>query len=136
MPHPSDSAPTRIDAFGVRPPPAFEIEASALSADISLLLLRGELDLAAAASLHARVEAMAATGGGMIIDVREVTFIDSSALRELLNARQAVARHGGRLVLSGASPGMQRLLDMTGTAALFDTTATRAQAIRRLRRPA
>jgi anti-anti-sigma factor len=129
MRHPSDLDPTRIDALGVKPPAAFEILASLVSEGVSLLLLRGELDLAAAAMLRSRVEA--AAGGGLIIDLREVTFIDSSALRELLNARTELERHGSRLVLSGVPAPVRRLLDMTGTAGLFETAETRVEAIRR-----
>jgi anti-anti-sigma factor len=129
MRHPSDLDPTRIDALGIRPPAAFSIEAAPLSDAVSLLLLRGELDLAAAAMLRARVEA--AAGAGLIIDLREVTFIDSSALRELLNARQALQRHGSRLVLSGVPASVRRLLAMTGTTGLFEMADTRAEAIRR-----
>jgi anti-anti-sigma factor len=129
MRHPSDLDPTRIDALGIRPPAAFQIQASVLSDAVSLLLLRGELDLAAAAMLRTRVEAAATRG--LIIDLREVTFIDSSALRELLNARQALERHGSRLVLSGVPAPVRRLLDLTGTARLFELAETRAEAIRR-----
>jgi anti-anti-sigma factor len=131
MQHPSDRDPTRIDALGIRPPAAFELASSDLGEGVSLLLLRGELDLSAAAALRARVEAAAASG--LIIDLREVTFIDSSALRELLNARQELERHGSRLVLSGVPATVRRLLDMTGTAELFETADTRAEAIRRFR---
>jgi anti-sigma B factor antagonist len=129
MRHPSDLDPTRIDALGIRPPAAFEIQASVLSDAVSLLLLRGELDLAAAAMLRTRVEAAATRG--LIIDLREVTFIDSSALRELLNARGELERHGSRLVLSGVPAPVRRLLDLTGTTHLFELAETRAEAIRR-----
>jgi anti-anti-sigma factor len=129
MRHPSERHPTRIDALGIRPPAAFEIEASAVGEAVSLVLLRGELDLAAAAALRARVDAAAA--GGLIIDLREVTFIDSSMLRELVNARHELRRHGSRLVLSGVPAAVRRLLDLTGTAELFETASTRAEAIRR-----
>jgi anti-sigma B factor antagonist len=129
MRHPSDLDPTRIDALGIRPPAAFEIQAMPLSDAVSLLLLRGELDLAAAAMLRTRVEA--AAGSGLIIDLREVTFIDSSALRELLNARQALELCGSRLVLSGVPASVRRLLAMTGTTGLFEMADTRAEAIRR-----
>jgi anti-anti-sigma factor len=129
MSRPSRRDPTRIDALGIRPPAAFEIESSQLRPGVSLLLCRGELDFAAAAVLRARVEALAATG--LIIDLREVTFIDASALRELLIARGALERHGSRLVLSGVPSSVQRLLDLTGIAGLFETAPTRVQAVKR-----
>jgi anti-anti-sigma factor len=130
MPRPSRREPTSIDALGIRPPAAFELETSEPHPGVALLLLRGELDFAAAAALRAQVAAVAAMR--LVIDLREVTFIDSSALRELLNARGELERHGGRLVLSGVPVSVQRLLDMTGTAALFESAPTRVQALRRL----
>jgi anti-sigma B factor antagonist len=129
MLHRPDPAPARVDTQGIRPPAAFEIVATPLRQGLALLLLRGELDLAAAASLRSQVDSVA--GMGLIIDLREVTFVDSSALRELLHARDALERRGGRLVLSGVPSAVQRLLELTGTAELFDTAPTRAQAIRR-----
>src|SRR3954467_6355302 len=101
MQHPSDSDPTRIDSLGIRPPAAFEIQASDLGEGVSLLLLRGELDLASAAGLRARVEAAAAAASGLITPPREVPFTAPWPLRELLTARGELPRHGSRLVLSG-----------------------------------
>jgi anti-sigma B factor antagonist len=68
-------------------------------------------------------------GSALVIDLRDVTFIDSSALRELLNARESAARDGRRIVLSGVPATVARLLEMTGTAELFETAPTRASAL-------
>jgi anti-sigma B factor antagonist len=125
----SDRQPTRIDAQGIRPPAAFVIERAAVRDDVTLLIFRGELDLAAAASMRSRVDALA--GSALVIDLRDVTFLDSSALRELLNARESVVRRGGRIVLSGVPVSVQRLLDMTGTSDLFETAPTRTSALAR-----
>ena len=130
MPNPSDPESTRIDARGIRPPAAFVVEHASVRGNVALLVFRGELDLAAATAMRARVESVAGTA--LVIDVRDVTFIDSSALRELLNAREAVVGSGRRLVLAGVPPSVQRLLDMTGTTELFETAPTRASALARL----
>jgi anti-anti-sigma factor len=98
---------------------------------VILLVFRGELDLAAAGAMRARVDSVAGTGSGLVIDLRDVTFIDSSALRELLNARETVVRRGQRIALSGVSASVRRLLEITGTAELFETAPTRASALAR-----
>lgn len=127
MHNPPDREPTRIDAHGIRPPDAFRIEEATVRKGVSLLVFRGELDLAAAAAMRRRVESVAATA--LVIDLRDVTFIDSSALRELLHARQNVEEAGGRMVLAGVPASVRRLLDLTGTAAMFETAPTRASAL-------
>jgi anti-sigma B factor antagonist len=129
MSHPPHREPTRIDALGIRPPAAFVIEHATVRDGVALLVFRGELDLAAAAAMRARVDSVA--GAGLVIDLRDVTFIDSSALRELINAHDTVVRRGGRIVLSGVPSIVRRLLEMTGTDELFEMAPTRASALAR-----
>ena len=75
------------------------------------MLLEGELDLAAAPVLRERFEEAAGAGPrGVVLDMAEVTFVDSSALRELLRAHAAVRAAGGELVLAGVGPAVARLL--------------------------
>jgi stage II sporulation protein AA (anti-sigma F factor antagonist) len=130
MQHPSDREPTRIDALGIRPPAAFEIEHATIDRGIALLVFRGELDLAAASVMRSRVEA--AAGDALVLDLHEVTFIDSSALRELLYARESLVRSGRRVVLAGVPVSVRRILEITGTGELFETAPTRAAALARL----
>jgi anti-sigma B factor antagonist len=122
-----DREPTRIDSFGIRPPDAFVIEQASVRHGVGLLVFRGELDLAAASAMRQRVESVAGTG--LVIDLRDVTFIDSSALRELLHARAAVVASGARIVLAGVPTNVRRLLELTGTDSLFETAPTRASAL-------
>jgi len=131
MPHPTDDRePTRIDAHGIKPPPAFTIEQANAGGGLTVLVLRGELDLASAAALRARTDAV--EGSGLVIDLAEVSFADSSALRELLHARMGLEQRGGRLILAGLHGSVQRLLEMTGTVELFELAATRDEALARL----
>jgi anti-anti-sigma factor len=127
MHNPPDREPTRIDAHGIRPPDAFVIDQAALRQGVALLVFRGELDLAAAAAMRQRVDSV--TGTDLVIDLRDVTFIDSSALRELLRAREAVTGSGARIVLAGAPAGVRRLLELTGTTELFELAPTRTSAL-------
>jgi anti-anti-sigma factor len=118
---------TSVDAIGIKPPPAFALEASVASGGASVLVLRGELDLAAAQAIREVVDA--AGRSGLVLGLRGVTFVDSSALRELLHARLALASHGGRLVLADVPRIVRRLLEITGTFELFETAPDVAAAL-------
>lgn len=88
---------------------------------LAIMALSGDLDMATAPILRenlARVE----DGGAVTImlDLSEVTFIDSSGLKEFLEARSRARDNGHRLLMSGASPAAQRLFELTGTRFLLD----------------
>jgi anti-sigma B factor antagonist len=88
---------------------------------VAVMAFSGELDVATAPILRenlARVEARGATT--IMLDLREVTFIDSSGLKEFLEARSRAKDNGHRLLMSGASPAAQRLFELTGTQFLID----------------
>ena len=118
---------TRIDAIGIKPPPAFSIDATTTASGISVLALDGEFDMAAAASIRALVDA--AGFRGLVLDLAGVTFVDSSALRELLHARLRLAERGGRLVLAAMPRVVTRLLEITGTIELFETASDAGAAV-------
>jgi anti-sigma B factor antagonist len=120
----------RIDARGIRPPAAYSIAEGDAPAGVSVIVLRGELDLAAAPVLRARVDE-AASGSVLVIDLAETTFIDSAVLKELLRARAELAAHDVRLVLAAVPPPVRRLLDLTRTSELFDDAPDVTKALAR-----
>jgi anti-sigma B factor antagonist len=123
--------PASIDARGIRPPAAYTIAEGEGPEGVSVIVLRGELDLAAAPILRARVdEAMA--GRAVVIDLAETTFIDSAVLKELLRARAELAANDVRLVLAAVPMPVRRLLDLTRTSELFDEAPDAATAITQL----
>jgi anti-anti-sigma factor len=119
--------PIRIDERGIRPPRAFSISDEAVEGAV-VIGLEGELDLAAAEPLRNHVDSTA--GNALVLDLRLVTFVDSSALRELLRARRTVEERGDRLVLAAIAPPLRRLFELTHTAPLFETAPTREAALR------
>jgi anti-anti-sigma factor len=50
----------------------------------------------------------------LVVDLSQVTFLDSSGIRVLIEADLAAMRHGGRVVVAGASGVVHRVLDVTG----------------------
>jgi anti-sigma B factor antagonist len=92
--------------------------------------LGGELDLAVAPDLRALLEDVASEGSQLVVvDVTDVSFIDSTVLREILRAHHAITGAGGRLVIAGPQPGVERLLQLTGTTEVFAITGTRDDAL-------
>lgn len=124
-----ESKHPRIDAFGIRPPDAYAIELTETDG-LAVLTLEGELDLASAPVLRARLEAAAAARGA-VLDMAEVTFVDSSALRELLRAARHFADADRPFVLAGVQPPVVRLLELTQTTGAFAHAGTVAQALER-----
>jgi anti-sigma B factor antagonist len=123
--------PATIDARGIRPPAAYAITEADAPAGVSVLVLRGELDLAAAPVLRARM-GEAASGHALVVDLTETTFVDSAILKELLRARAELDAQDVRLVLAGVPPPVRRLLDLTRTSELFEDAPDAATAVRRL----
>lgn len=64
-------------------------------ADTSVIRLHGELDMAAGGVLHTALRQALATGApSIVLDLTELTFVDSAGLSLFLGARnQAVAQH-------------------------------------------
>lgn len=118
----------------VRLPPPFEIDAVAVPdvPGVALLVLSGEFDLAAAATFRDRLLAAGRREGmhTVILDLTEVGFMDSSMLKELLRAH---AEMPGCILLAGMQPPVQRLLELTRTAAFFRSAPDRARALASVR---
>jgi anti-anti-sigma factor len=121
----------QIQGRGVDPADAFAIEVVPSVDGITVLALAGELDMAATPAVRERVEA-AAAGRGLVIDVSQVTFVDSSMLKELLRAATEFDRYGTPLVLAGVPDAVQRLFDLTKTSELFTHARDRDDALRLL----
>ena len=123
--------PPTVDVREITPPAAYSVSEAEAPAGVSVLVLSGELDLAAAPLLGARVDEVA-FGDALVIYLAETTFIDSAVLKELLRADAEIAARGGQLVLAGIPAPVRRLLDLTRTAARFDEAPDAATAVRRL----
>ena len=62
-----------------------------------------------------------ATDDHVVVDMADVTFIDSSGISVLLVARQHLNAAGRMLLISGPSIPVARVFELTGLGALFDT---------------
>jgi anti-sigma B factor antagonist len=80
----------------------------------------GEIDYGTADVVQSTVARFLEAGfSHIVIDLRRVTFLDSSGLRALIKARQAAAEREIGFSVAPGPPGIRRLFEVTGTAALF-----------------
>jgi anti-sigma B factor antagonist len=101
--------------------------------DIIVVLVRGEHDIYTAPALRDRLDEALGTGAvGVVVDLSGATFLDSSILGALLEARrQALERSLGYVVCLGEDPepGVARILEITGLVPVFPVVRARDEAI-------
>jgi anti-anti-sigma factor len=78
--------------------------------------VRGELDLASSPALEQELEGSAAQAPLVIVDLRELEFMDSTGLSVLVRAHQRAVEKGQRFAVVRGSQQVQRLLSLTGVA--------------------
>jgi anti-sigma B factor antagonist len=75
----------------------------------------GELDLSTGATLDRRLRELHESGSGrLVVDLRRLSFMDSSGLRLLLRWNEAVRADGAELSLIAGPPEIQRVFETTG----------------------
>lgn len=90
------------------------------AAGAPLVVARGEVDAATAATLAEHLDHAAASSAEAIsVDLSGVTFIDSSGLRVITVARAQAEAEGRLLVVTEASEAVRRIFAMTGLTALL-----------------
>jgi anti-sigma B factor antagonist len=99
--------------------------------------LHGELDLNHAYSFDEELRAVEGSQPPCIVlDLRELTFMDSCGLGRLLAARRRARRAGRRLLLVRGGRAIQSLLAMTGTDEAFEIVGDVPAALRLAPEPA
>ena len=88
---------------------------------VARLTLSGELDLGTAPALNERLASLGPDGvRAIILDLRELTFIDSTGLHTLIRARWRQERDGRRFVLIEPSRIVRNVFDVAGTNFLLE----------------
>ena len=78
------------------------------------ITLEGELDLASAPEVQAALRDRGDDGAPRVLDLRGLTFMDSSGLRTILSAHNASRREGWALQIVAGPPSVQRVFDICG----------------------
>jgi len=100
--------------------------------DVIVVVVEGEHDIYTAPTLRERLDEALGRGGGIVVDLTAATFVDSSVLGALLDARRRARRCRRRRRRSPGptrAPGVQRILDITGLVPVLPVLRGRDEAI-------
>ena len=87
-----------------------DVEQSGQAATVSV---RGEVDVATASLLWQAIESVDDDVVKLVIDVSELTFMDSTGIRVLVRALELLRGRGGQLVVRAPAAGVRKLLEVT-----------------------
>jgi anti-sigma B factor antagonist len=88
--------------------------------EVTVVRVSGEVDLAIAPELRERLRrAIDADGNGVVLDLGDVTFMDSAGLSVLVDARRQLESTHRELRIVRPTPAVRRLLDLAGVDGLF-----------------
>ena len=97
-----------------------------------VVVLSGEHDVYTAPALRDQVGSVIAERVPFVIDLSAATFVDSSVLRVLLEARRQAEEQGLGFAVAlgdGEAPGVRRILEVTGLMPVFPVLPAREAAL-------
>lgn len=90
---------------------------------VARLELRGELDMSVVDLMTEPIATSEKDGvASIVLDLRDLTFLDSTGLHAILDAWRRAEVNGHQLRVVGASGAARRLFELTGTEFLIDET--------------
>ncbi len=108
----------------------FSVSSERPGGTLGVLVLAGEVDIFTAPRMKERMLELLDDGvEQLVVDLSEVTFIDSTALGVLIGGVRRVKSVGGVMALVVTSPPVARVLAITGLDRVFPIHDTRAAAI-------
>jgi anti-sigma B factor antagonist len=112
----------------------FELQESEPDERTTVIAVAGEIHVSTAPEFSARLnDAIASGRTGLVLDLSDVTFIDSTGLSVLLNGLRRVTRRNGKLAIVCTNPTVLRLFQVTKLDTTFDIHPTVDAALQRVR---
>jgi anti-sigma B factor antagonist len=107
-----------------------------LTSDVSthgartIVSLAGEIDLSNHVALRATLNDLVVGGAvDLVLDLSDVTFMDSTGLGALIGTRRRVHAFGGSLAIVLTNAAIRRVFEITGLDKVFDLHESRAAAL-------
>ncbi len=98
---------------------------------VAVLDARGEIDVATSPELHEHlVDLIRSEPELLIVNLTDVSFIDSTGLGVLVGAVRDMRAGGGDLRLVVTQPTIVRLLELTGLDEVFEVASSTSDAVR------
>ena len=93
----------------------FRVSSAQILDEIYVVAAAGELDVDSVPELRRELEPILAAGTrALVLDLLEVTFVDSAALALVTAVAASLRSRGGRLVLASDSIATRRIFEVTG----------------------
>ncbi|GAA2270016.1 anti-sigma factor antagonist BldG [Actinomadura luteofluorescens] len=80
----------------------------------TLVRVKGDIDVVSRARFEDALFEVVESGEPMVVDMREVTFCDSTGLNAIVAANRRAGEHGTHLALVALPPRVQRVFRITG----------------------
>jgi anti-sigma B factor antagonist len=80
----------------------------------AIVTVAGEIDISTVTRLRERLFERATSGTPLVVDLDQVSFIDSVGLAVLVGTANRAAEHGGSLQVASGRPKIHQLLRLTG----------------------
>src|SRR5215471_4841875 len=113
--------------------PVMEMDVEELEGGVTAVVLRGRLNGAGVEAVDARFKEVAGSKRAIVVDLSQVSFLTSLAIRMLVLGARAVANRGGKLVLSSPSEGVTSVLQAADIEQFIPLVFDRSAAIAAVR---
>lgn len=98
---------------------------SIVSPEAAVFVLRGEIDAHTAPHFAARFEPLPAGVDDVVtIDMSEVTFMDSSGLRVLIELNRRARESGVAMIVRAPSRAVARIIEISGLSGIIEVSQT------------
>ena len=112
------------------PTSEFVREARPIGEHAYLISLAGDFDLHSGPEFERRVlEALGRSATDLLIDLSEVSFIDSTTIGILMRTRKRLAPLGGRVLVVTSDRNILRLFEITALDRMFEIYSSRTDAL-------
>ncbi len=114
-------------------PPDFALVEESLDDLRHVVAVRGEIDLFTAPELKSTLTDVIDAGKtGVVVDLGETTFLDSTALGVLIGAVKRLRSRDGTLTIVNTDPNIAKTFEITGLDQIFTILPTRDEAVEAL----
>ncbi|MFF8595878.1 STAS domain-containing protein [Streptomyces sp. NPDC015220] len=103
--------------------------AASTTGGVHVITLAGEIDHHTGMALRQAFDLSGVPRPRVVVDMRQVTFIDSSGINILIAAHRALTEAGGRLRLAAPGSAVLRTLTLVGVDTVIDCHETLDQAL-------
>ena len=109
---------------------ADEVRVEDASSDLSILVVGGEVDYEVSPQLKAHMmRAIKAGARRLVLDLSDVTFIDSTAIGVIAGAVEKLDEAGGSLAIDSTHEKVVQIFEITGLDSVITLHASREEAV-------